>query len=67
MKTYYLIYVYRGEIKVRQCKRAKVNNNVFEPIEFTKHYYYTNLPESPNDFTAWKDLLRNIRRCSRMC
>lgn len=46
MKTYYLVYVYRGEIKIKHCKR-NANGRSFEPILKEKYYYYTQIPESP--------------------
>ncbi len=46
MKTYYLIYVYRGQIKIRYCKKSAYGHS-FEPIPKEKHYYYTQIPESP--------------------
>lgn len=71
MKTYYLIYVYRGEIKIRQCKRAKVNYNVFEPIENIGkiRYYHTNLPESPMILQHGKiycETLGDVPECVRI-
>ena len=47
MKTYYLIYVYRGEIKIRECRRCELNRKLFEPINTQGCYKYTNIPESP--------------------
>jgi hypothetical protein len=47
MKTYYLIYVYRGEIKIRECRRCQLNSRLFEPVNSIGYYKYTNIPESP--------------------
>lgn len=46
MKTYYLIYVYRGEIKMRECRRSSLNRHVFEPVNSNK-YYHTSIPDLP--------------------
>lgn len=50
MKIYYLIYVYRGEIKIRRCERStscKYSFKQIDPPKNRKHYLYTNIPESP--------------------
>lgn len=46
-KTYYLIYVYRGEIRTRECRRSSVCKRSFEPLDSTMKYKYTNIPDSP--------------------
>lgn len=68
MKTHYLIYVYRGEIKIRQCKRT---GRSFEPIENTGKikYYHTNLPDGPMILQHGKiycETLGDVPECVRI-
>ena len=72
MKTYYLIYVYRGEIRIKKCERSTACKYSFKPIdppENRKYYLYTNIPEEPMVLQHGKiycETLGNVPECVRI-
>lgn len=52
---YYLVYVHRGEIKIRRCRRSLLCHTCFIPVEgTTKYRQHTQIPDNLLQFQHGK-------------